>query len=64
MKEIDIERFGTIDFNYNKNLCQENKNCTICLIDFVNKEKLRILPCMHRFHATCADPWLCNLLIK
>jgi len=53
-----------MDFNYNKNLCQENKNCTICLIDFVNKEKLRILPCMHRFHATCADPWLCNLLIK
>ena len=34
------------------------ETCCICLDDFVEGEKLRILPCDHGYHAKCIDPWL------
>lgn len=35
-----------------------SKSCTICLEDFEEGMKIRILPCFHRFMAECIDPWL------
>lgn len=32
--------------------------CAVCLTDFEEGETLRVLPCGHRFHDTCADQWL------
>lgn len=33
--------------------------CSICLTDFREKERLRLLPrCGHVFHVTCVDEWL------
>ncbi|KER33795.1 hypothetical protein T265_00462 [Opisthorchis viverrini] len=34
------------------------ETCPICLEDYKEREKLRLLPCHHAFHINCIDPWL------
>ncbi|KAG5858610.1 transmembrane-type E3 ubiquitin ligase-like protein [Encephalitozoon hellem] len=32
--------------------------CTICMSNFSMNQKIRVLPCDHRFHTGCVDKWL------
>lgn len=35
--------------------------CSICTEDFNKGEEVRVLPCNHKFHPDCVDPWLLNV---
>lgn len=35
--------------------------CSVCVEDFEKGQDLRVLPCQHRFHPECIDPWLLNV---
>lgn len=35
--------------------------CSICTEDFNKGEEVRVLPCNHKFHPVCVDPWLLNV---
>ncbi|KAJ0161209.1 E3 ubiquitin-protein ligase SDIR1 [Colletotrichum tanaceti] len=39
----------------------ENLGCSICTEDFTVGEDVRVLPCNHKFHPNCVDPWLVNV---
>lgn len=35
--------------------------CSVCTDDFVKGQDIRVLPCNHKFHPQCIDPWLLNV---
>lgn len=35
--------------------------CSICTEDFEKGEDVRVLPCNHKYHPVCIDPWLLNV---
>ncbi|KAH9908092.1 hypothetical protein F4778DRAFT_461952 [Xylariomycetidae sp. FL2044] len=39
----------------------EHLGCSICTEDFNVGEDVRVLPCDHKFHPNCVDPWLVNV---
>ncbi|KAF7806483.1 putative E3 ubiquitin-protein ligase RHY1A [Senna tora] len=38
----------------------EQEDCAVCLESFKEGDTLTHLPCAHRFHSTCVQPWLHN----
>ncbi|KAI0019387.1 hypothetical protein F4780DRAFT_443047 [Xylariomycetidae sp. FL0641] len=40
---------------------EEHLGCSICTEDFQVGEDVRVLPCDHKFHPACVDPWLVNV---
>jgi hypothetical protein len=32
-------------------------SCAVCMCDFESGDMLRLLPCLHRYHQQCIDPW-------
>nr|CAD7441373.1 unnamed protein product [Timema bartmani] len=37
---------------------KKNRECVICMIEFVVSDAVRYLPCMHTYHVSCIDDWL------
>ena len=35
--------------------------CSVCTDDFLKGQDIRVLPCKHKFHPECIDPWLLNV---
>ncbi|KAK2784497.1 hypothetical protein FQN53_008488 [Emmonsiellopsis sp. PD_33] len=40
---------------------QGSLGCPICTDDFIKGQDVRLLPCQHKFHPECVDPWLINV---
>ncbi|XXG97063.1 hypothetical protein Hte_003357 [Hypoxylon texense] len=40
---------------------EEHLGCSICTEDFTVGQDVRVLPCDHKFHPQCIDPWLVNV---
>ncbi|KAI1652202.1 uncharacterized protein F4817DRAFT_322518 [Daldinia loculata] len=39
----------------------DHLGCSICTEDFTVGQDVRVLPCDHKFHPQCIDPWLVNV---
>lgn len=53
MKKEEISLFTTMKYDKeaSKNLDEEARKCSICLLEFENDEEIRFLACFHRFHS-------------
>ena len=45
----------------NPSSADEGLGCSICTDDFEKGQDIRVLPCNHKFHPECVDPWLLNV---
>lgn len=58
LDEALIESIATFKYKRGDGLV-ECSDCSVCLTEFVEDERLRILPkCSHAFHVQCIDAWL------
>ncbi|XP_076353226.1 RING finger protein 11-like isoform X1 [Tachypleus tridentatus] len=37
---------------------KKNRECVICMAEFVIGDPIRFLPCLHVYHTECIDDWL------
>ncbi|XP_037822586.1 E3 ubiquitin-protein ligase RNF13 isoform X2 [Lucilia sericata] len=51
-----LKKLPIIKFTKNSDLAYDT--CVICLDEFAEGDKLRVLPCKHPYHSECIDVWL------
>ncbi|XP_054822430.1 RING-H2 finger protein ATL78-like [Prosopis cineraria] len=59
LKKKALKTFPTVNYSAELKLPGLDTECVICLSEFTNGERVRILPkCNHGFHVKCIDKWL------
>ncbi|KAL5188540.1 RING-H2 finger protein ATL78 [Glycine soja] len=59
IKKKALKTFPTVSYSTEMKLPGLDTECVICLSEFANGDKVRILPkCNHGFHVCCIDKWL------
>jgi hypothetical protein len=70
LKTVPGEHVAAADSGLQANIATNNADgtdaeghlgCSICTEDFKKGEEVRVLPCNHKFHPDCVDPWLLNV---
>jgi hypothetical protein len=58
-KGLNAQQFEKLPITkYKKEKYSENFQCIICMEEFNEKEKVKLLPCGHIFHPNCIKEWL------
>lgn len=52
-----IDRLSSYKFT-NPSIVYEQPECKLCFFKFEPNERVRLLPCLHRFHKECIDEWV------
>lgn len=59
LRKIPVTVYGADKKEFNTNIDISVIECPICLGEFMDGEKVRVLPqCNHKFHVSCIDTWL------
>ncbi|OMO63331.1 Zinc finger, RING-type [Corchorus olitorius] len=58
LDSLPLEVFSSIKLDAERQLSRQSRDCSICLESFQDEEVLTRLPCGHRFHFACLDPWV------
>lgn len=58
-KGLNAQQFENLPITkYKKEKYSENFQCIICMEEFNEREKVKLLPCGHIFHPNCIKEWL------
>jgi hypothetical protein len=55
---LQSEVFSSVSKGIEGGVSQVSWDCSICLESFTEGDELIRLPCEHRFHSACLDPWV------
>lgn len=55
LDSLHMEVFSSMETGLESRVLQD---CGICLESFTDGDELIHLPCAHKFHFTCLDPWI------
>ncbi|KAF7126315.1 hypothetical protein RHSIM_Rhsim11G0154900 [Rhododendron simsii] len=55
---LQLEVFNQSKCSVEGEILRASRECSICLESFVEGDELMCLPCAHRFHSSCLDPWV------
>lgn len=55
---LHVEIFNSFAISSEGEASKTSLDCSICLESFTDGDELICLPCKHRFHSDCLDPWV------
>ncbi|KAE8698581.1 RING/U-box superfamily protein, putative isoform 2 [Hibiscus syriacus] len=58
VNRLPLEVFSSQEVDVERKTSRESRDCSICLDSFGEEDVLTRLPCGHRFHFACLDPWV------